>query len=95
MGERLENQEALISYCNELKTKAYKRGEQFHDEMADFANQLLAKYPDAREYRMFHVLISSTPRKNEVFQKFDFPGEDSIAKFLEEEAGKSDSTMER
>lgn len=48
-------------------------------KMNDFGSYLDKKYPNARDYELWHVLVGSgiSPRKN-----FDFPGEDSVEKFL-------------
>lgn len=48
--------------------------------------QIKKRYPDSRRYRIFHILIGSgIPEdfpKNEIIEE-DFPGEDSVEKFLE------------
>ena len=47
-----------------------------------FQNQgikLEKKYKNTRKYYLFHLLIGSTKTKT---SEFDFPGEDSIEKFL-------------
>ncbi|KKS25413.1 MAG: hypothetical protein UU83_C0006G0015 [Candidatus Jorgensenbacteria bacterium GW2011_GWF2_41_8] len=53
-----------------------------HDRLAEFGRKLTEKYPDCRNYILFHVLISSTPPSNATIKE-DFPGEDSIIKFIE------------
>jgi len=63
---------------------AYNREDRFemHDRLAEFGRKLTEKYPDCRNYILFHVLISSTPPSNATIKE-DFPGEDSIIKFIE------------
>lgn len=50
------------------------------DKIVDKANFLKDKYPDYNDYRLYHLMIGSTPEK--VLPFFDFPGEDSIMNFL-------------
>lgn len=45
------------------------------------AKELESRYPDFLDYRLYHLLIGSTPSKK--CSKFDFPGEDSIEKFIQ------------
>lgn len=53
--------------------------------MVHFANNLKEKYPDTYDkYRLYHLLIGSTPIKEKLLF-FDFPGEeDSVRKFINE-----------
>ena len=45
-----------------------------------FGKKLLQKYPDARDYKVYHILIGSTVESK--YKDTDFPGEDSIVKFI-------------
>ena len=53
----------------------------FHDRVFGKAKELRDKYPDYEDYKLYHLLIGSTVYDR---SKFDFPGEDSIIKFLED-----------
>lgn len=52
-------------------------------DMPRFAKALEARHPDARHYRLFHLLIDSAPSP-ETITHFDFPGVDSVEKFIRE-----------
>ena len=52
----------------------------FHERVLDKTKELRAKYPDYNDYRLYHFLIGSTVYDR---AKFDFPGEDSVQKFIE------------
>ncbi len=45
-----------------------------------FARTLQERYPQCREYRLYHLLIGSTPMGE--CNYFDFDNEDSIEKFI-------------
>ena len=51
------------------------------NQIAEFAKSLQGKYPDYHDYRLYCVMIGSTPVKE--CSKFDFPNEDSVENFLE------------
>lgn len=51
------------------------------NEIAKFGKELQEKYPDYHDYRLYCVLIGSTPEKK--CSKFDFEGDDSVENFLE------------
>lgn len=53
-----------------------------HEQLVAFAKYLQNKYPNARDYLLFHTLIGSTPRPGHGNALVDFPGEDSIEKFV-------------
>lgn len=57
-----------------------KRDYAFTNERLQFAQSLEARYDDARDYLMFHILIGSTPRS--ASKQFDFFGKDSVRKFF-------------
>lgn len=52
------------------------------DQVAEFGQYLRRKYPNPTQYTLFHVLAGSTLMEETPL--FDFPGEDSIKKFIEE-----------
>jgi len=51
-----------------------------YQKLYDFAQKLRAKYSDHADYRLYHLLIGSTSSKD--LTKIDFPGEDSVEKFI-------------
>jgi len=75
-----------IAHVREMLNELYNRkdGLAFYEAMVDKAVQLKSKYHDFNKYRLYHLLISSTPAEGQTFSEFDFPGEDSIIKFLED-----------
>lgn len=52
-----------------------------YGELVDRALLLKEQYPDAQGYRLFHILLGSTPPEGT--KNIDFPGEDSVLAFLE------------
>lgn len=65
--------------------------ESYDPKKGSFAGYLSQKYPeDYRKTLLFHVLAGSTIQKGLPIIKRDFPGEDSVEKFVEDlEAQKS------
>ena len=53
-----------------------------NQEIFQFVKGLQVRHPDYSQYQLYHILIGSTLEGD----KFDFAGEDSIAKFIEEHA---------
>ncbi len=51
-----------------------------YQKYVEFANRLRKKYPDCGDYLMWHIMAGSTPVGEP--PKFDFPGEDSLEKFI-------------
>ncbi len=56
----------------------------FQDRLMHFAQRILNKHSDAREYQLFHLIMNSTPQNGDLtdLPKFDFPGGYSIENFL-------------
>ncbi len=52
-----------------------------YEKLYEFAEKLKAKHEDYKDYRLYHFLIGSTPDRE--LPKIDFPGEDSIEKFID------------
>ena len=67
------------------KLRALYRRDQFaiHAKVLAFHDELKMKYPDAREYLMFHLISGSTLRSFN--GKFDFPPGESVEEFIERE----------
>ncbi len=51
------------------------------NKIAEFAKNLQKKYPDYHDYRLYCILVGSTPMNG--CSKFDFQGDDSVEFFLE------------
>ena len=49
-----------------------------------FAAYLRKKYPDYKKYALYDEIDSTKSPKDEEKEFFDFPGEDSIQKFIEQ-----------
>lgn len=83
-----EREKATVALLNGVIKEVYDRVQfdfdktmELMNETSNFAERLLKKYPDARYYRLFHVLSFSTV-SNVEFEKFDYPGEDSVEIFI-------------
>jgi hypothetical protein len=75
--------EALVSELKELLMAAYNSDEVLdsysnHEFIVKKASELRIKYSDFNDYEMYHVLIGSSKECT----KFDFPGDNSVEKFL-------------
>lgn len=55
------------------------------DIICDFADELRKKYKNTTDYMLYHLLIGSTVRQQVLF---DFPGDDSVEKFIREQLSK-------
>ncbi len=53
------------------------------DKIADFAHGLQERHPNYIDYRLYHLLVGSTPRSEHELKEEDFEGEDSIIAFIE------------
>ena len=76
--------EAVKKKLNFLYSLDVKVMMEIYNKIYDLANQLQMKYPDARKYYLFHIIIGSTPERKNCSAGFDFPGEDSIVKHLDD-----------
>ncbi len=74
-----KNENLILEELTVLRDKLWE-SDAGYDECVSFAKKLLEKYPDARKYKLLHLLIGSTPSDD--VTKFDFPGEDSIETFI-------------
>jgi len=82
--EKLEQQHEGVNM--ELLKK--KRDEIYEDldkyeKLVEFVNKLKAKYKDYQDYVFYHMLIGSSVSDNHKLSKVDFPGDDSIEKFID------------
>lgn len=53
-------------------------------ELSDRATYLIKKYPNSRDHLMFHVLTGSTMIPGGPAISEDFPGDDSVEKFIKD-----------
>lgn len=92
MNENFEdNYEAREVLAKELKDKilsAVRSGDNAAKiaiavKLGDFGEHLREKYENFSEFRLYHILAGSTITKKPAF--FDFPGEDSVEKFIREQ----------
>lgn len=65
------------------KLRALYHRDQFaiHEKILWWHDQLKVKYADARDYIMFHLISGSTSKGYN--GHFDFPGADSVERFIE------------
>lgn len=56
-------------------------GENFWGQIIDKVDEIRKNHPDYQKYRLYHLLVGSTPEKD--VDKFDFPGRDSVEEFLD------------
>jgi len=91
MMERLAEEEGvsveeLKARIERMKQKRLDLGKQdlirWQEIVLKKSGELENRYPNPREFLTFHLLIGSTPKEEKILH-FDFPGEDSIEKFLE------------
>lgn len=86
MNERHEipTREADIAFVKNETLKLIERddGPEIYHEITHFADGLRKRHPDWEQYELYHALISSTPHGP--CEKHDFPGDDSVMKFIQE-----------
>ncbi|KKR91296.1 MAG: hypothetical protein UU95_C0034G0018 [Parcubacteria group bacterium GW2011_GWC2_42_12] len=85
--ERAEEEEKritgeVIATRNDLYHLPGKMAE-VHDRIQGIIQKLEKKYPDFQEIYLFHVISGSTTDRQKC-ASFDFPGNDSIVKILED-----------
>ncbi|KND52131.1 MAG: hypothetical protein AB198_02395 [Parcubacteria bacterium C7867-003] len=76
-----KSNEVIMAEIAERKSAFYRDLDRY-EVLVEFANKLKEKYPDHLDYELFHFLVGSTIRPETPPKYFDFPGEDSIEKFL-------------
>lgn len=80
-----KEREAILEYVRGLLSQVYRDRQRLsaaHESILAQAQFLRQKYPDYEAYRMYHLLIQSSPHE-ERLKFLDFPGEDSVVKYLE------------
>ncbi len=85
--ENRESEEEIVQRLHELKMRAYRGAKDsialHKDTIFPFAIMLKEKHPDYYSCRLYHLLIGSSIPPDLKITRFDFPGEDSIQKFIE------------
>ncbi|MEI6597266.1 MAG: hypothetical protein WCL13_03630 [bacterium] len=91
MKEQLEtqlNEETIVKAVEEKKNFLYsldkKTTVEIYEKICDLADELEKKYPDARKYYLFHTMINSGMKRQDCSAGFDFSGDDSIAKLIDD-----------
>ena len=57
---------------------------EIYSRVTNFAKGLEQKYPNAREYYLFHTIIGSSVDRKDCKAGFDFPDDDSIVKYIDD-----------
>lgn len=57
----------------------------FNERINDLTDKLREKNPEFRKYYLFHIIAGSTVSNNQAIDFFDFDGELSIEKFINQE----------
>jgi hypothetical protein len=77
--EQFNDKAELALNIKKIMSTALERDTKNYDKIRDFALRLRNTYKNTSKYYLFNILIGSTGMKS---TEFDFPGEDSIEKFL-------------
>lgn len=56
---------------------------EFQNKLVEYIKDIRIKYPNYDKYVVYHVLIGSTLPDGVTIIEDDFPGDDSVEKFLE------------
>jgi len=76
-------QEALIAELKEKLNNAYNTDAiDAHEKVFEYTDEIKKKYPDYSKYRLWHLVIFSTIGKSMEITHFDFPGDDSVERFI-------------
>ena len=84
--EKLSNEELIVEEVKSRRSSLYRlkdRWKEIHNKIIDFSNSLESKYPDARKCYLFNVMVGGTIDRADC-HIFDFPGEDSVEKFIKD-----------
>lgn len=85
-------EKALVDAFTEKRITIVKGSDDIVEAMetiTSYTKTFLENHPDARDYKLFHILIGSTPPQSVV--KIDYEGQDTVQRLLDtiEEAIKS------
>jgi len=79
---------ALYEAMREKLRALYRRDQdEIHDRVLAFHDGLKVRYPDFRDYQLFHLVSGSTLRDSH--PKMDFPSPDSVEEFVNAEWAKA------
>ncbi|OGE80781.1 MAG: hypothetical protein A3H72_01550 [Candidatus Doudnabacteria bacterium RIFCSPLOWO2_02_FULL_48_8] len=76
----------IVDRTRDLETLGIDAVSEYQVMIAEFGNALLAKYPDAPKFMLWHILAGSSPDPNSPTSDFDTP-EGSIEKFIRNKLG--------
>ncbi|MCF7835581.1 MAG: hypothetical protein K9M15_00440 [Candidatus Marinimicrobia bacterium] len=78
------NKESKIADVKKELKKVYEKADmlEVHEKVVAYSDEIAGKYPDYRDYELYHALIGSGVPEG-ACSKFDFPGEDSVERFVE------------
>ena len=84
MEEAPKQNEALLEELGNLRIEAYRKDKEednfsFHDKVLEKSKELKQRYSNYSDYELYHLLIGSQIKS---YKEFDFPGDDSVEKFL-------------
>ena len=85
-NEKSKIDEVFLKNLQDVLSQAYRKSESriaLYKSVSEFALGLEKKYPDARSRRLWHLLIGSTPKPEDENNVKDYPGDDSIIRFIE------------
>ena len=87
LSKELEQYKELARELKKIKTSLLDKDSKENNFknwgiVANFARNLKRKYKDINSYWTYNMLIGSSTDDDKIPTKFDFPGEDSIEKFL-------------
>jgi len=86
------DKETVINGIRIKRNYIYKQDKvRFVELVNEYMETLRRKYPDCEDYPLYQILFGSSPKKEyleEGYEKFDFPGDDSVLAFLEKTAAK-------
>ena len=81
-----KEKEILVTELKKLRTESYtKDSSGFHSKIIKKVDELRTKYPDYKNYEMYHVLIGSSIPRGVIMKNFDFPDKE-IERFLRSES---------
>ncbi|MDP2709226.1 MAG: hypothetical protein Q8O93_04255 [bacterium] len=92
--EKFENQKLIEEQAvfdsiqkkkNELfGNKGLDEIKEMNTKIINYSKLLERNYPDFKQYYLLHALIGGSREDLKYCDKFDFPGEDSVVKFMDD-----------
>lgn len=89
LSKEFENKAELALQLKKIVSSLYEQDDlnnnfENHKKITEFITKLQKTYPNYQDYLLYHLISFSTPSK--ISTQFDFPGEDSIEKYLKSQA---------